>query len=670
MILKSVKIENYKCIEDSTQFTVGPVTCLVGKNESGKSALLQALHKLNSVEGDLGYDVTSEYPRRHLSEYEARHATNPDNILTTEWELSKPDIEAAEAAFGPKCIKAPEITIVKGYDNLARWQFEHDEQQVISHFISRVKLDKPEQETLSAVESIQQLAQTLEAKEKEQKSEQRQILLTLLKKTFPKGDLRSALDEWLRGLLPKFIYFPQYGRLPGRVNIDELIPKGNNTSFEEKLFLALLQLAGTTAQEIRNQETIEHLIAKLEGVSNLITKEIFTYWSQNRHLKVQFDLRQALAKDEKPGNYIFMTRIENTRHSVTVGFDERSSGFVWFFSFLVWFSQMKRNYGERLVLLLDEPGLSLHAKAQADLLRYFREKLKPHYQLLYTTHSPFMVDPEDLLGARTVEDASKNDEVLGTKVGDKVLSTDTDTIFPLQAALGFDITQTLFVGEHTLLVEGPSDLLYLRWVSRQLAQQNRTALDRRWVICPSGGIDKIASFVALFGGNKLHVAVLADFHRGLKTKVRNLVESKLLLDGHVFSADSYAGKTEADIEDMLGRDFYVELVNSCYGLPAKQALPQQQPADAPIRVLEEVERHFAVLTGSVPEFDHYTPAYVLTEKNAPSPSDDLLDRFEKLFKDLNSLLPGASPQVTTPRIQGIERLQRLQTQSEKEPTGS
>ena len=191
----------------------------------------------------------------------------------------------------------------------------------------------------------------------------------------------------------------------------------------------------------------EQFVAKLEAVSNRISAEIFNYWSQNRHLDVDFRFDAARASDPSPFNSgnIFRTRIRNNRHKVTVGFDERSAGFVWFFSFLVWYSRLRSHYGSRLVVLLDEPGLSLHAKAQSDLLRYIKEKLRPQYQVIYTTHSPFMVDPDNILSARTVEDVFKDGQVEGTKVGDRVLSTDADTLAPLQAALGYDITQRVFM---------------------------------------------------------------------------------------------------------------------------------------------------------------------------------------------------------------------------------
>jgi len=111
-------------------------------------------------------------------------------------------------------------------------------------------------------------------------------------------------------------------------------------------------------------------------------------------------------------------------------------------------------------ILLDEPGLNLHGRAQGDLLRYIEEKLEPNHQVIYTTHSPFMVPADRLDYVRTVEDVVEQKGPFdfishGTKVGGDVLSTDPDTLFPLQAALGYEISQTLFVGEHTLLVEGP-----------------------------------------------------------------------------------------------------------------------------------------------------------------------------------------------------------------------
>lgn len=451
--------------------------------------------------------------------------------------------------------------------------------------------------------------------------------------------------------MPKFLYFATYEAMPGRVAVEDLLERQAEPAKlqqEDRIFLALLALARTSLEEVRDEELSEALIAKLEGVSNAISRAIFAYWSQNKHLKVRFDYREALAadpeSDETEPSHVFLTRVENTRHGVSVGFDERSAGFVWFFSFLVWFSQMEREYGDKLVILLDEPGLSLHGTAQADLLRYIKDKLLPKYQVIYSTHSPFMIDAGDLFTVRTVEDVvTQDDRILGTKVGDEVLSSDADTIFPLRAVLGYDITQSLFVGEHTLIVEGPSDLLYLAWASNELRSRGRTALDPRWVVTPAGGIDKIGSFIALFGGNRLHVAVLTDFHSGDKARVRSLRDSEILRAGHVFSADTLAGTPEADVEDLLGRELYLALVAVCYGLSKKDQFPSTRPTGASDLVAKEAADHMLTVSATVAPFDHYAPAAYLvanwgTLKDSLPGVDAALDRFEGFFKQVNALL--------------------------------
>jgi predicted ATPase len=647
MRLTSVRVQNYKCIEDSGTFSIGPVTCLVGKNESGKSALLQALHKLNPDAGSGSFDPVEEYPRAWVAEREPRISAGDaevSGVLETVWRLDEHDQVALESALGPAAEQLDEAIICKGYANRQSWRVSIDEARVVSHYVDGSQLYQEELDSLKHVKTVRDLMETLGQMEK--RSEQQEELLAGLQTTFPKQSSSQAVIEVLAKRLPKFLYFADYYKLPGEVAIDGLKARvsAGNHGVSDRIFLALLDMAGSSPEEIEGTGKAEHLYARLEAVQNRLTKQIFQYWSQNKHLKVSFKFDPGRPQDPAPYNsgFVFRTRIENTRHGVTVSFNERSSGFVWFFSFLTWFSQVKKNYGDNVVLLLDEPGLSLHARAQADLLRYFREVLIPNHQLIYTTHSPFMIDPEDLGSARTVEDVTAGDEILGTKVGDEVLSVDADTLFPLQAALGYDLTQTLFVGKDALLVEGPSDLLYAKFFSRQLQQRGRAGLDPRWVITPVGGVDKVGSFLALFAGNKLHVAVLTDFHEGQKKKVRELRESDLLRKGHVFSAEMYADQPEADVEDILGRALFVALTNECYALKGKHKLPEKRGTQSPLRVVKEAEEHFAVLPPEARAFSHYDPAAFLVERpdmaGALPGMDEALAHFERLFADLNELL--------------------------------
>src|SRR5262249_4251138 len=126
MILLTARVENYKCIEDSTEFSLGEVTALVGKNESGKSALLEALYKLNPiVESDGNFAEIEEYPRRHLTEYEEAVEDDPGkraNVLTTTWALDPSDRALLRARFGD-AVQIETVTVSKGYGNEQRWSF-------------------------------------------------------------------------------------------------------------------------------------------------------------------------------------------------------------------------------------------------------------------------------------------------------------------------------------------------------------------------------------------------------------------------------------------------------------------------------------------------------------------------------------------------------------------
>jgi hypothetical protein len=463
-----------------------------------------------------------------------------------------------------------------------------------------------------------------------------------IRSQYPDG-VREAVAEAIDDLIPGFVYFSQYYTLPGQVSVEEFLTrKGQHKSRAgDDVFEALLELAGTSVTDIRKLGTFEELNAALRGVSNSISEQIFEYWTQNRYLDAVIRLDAARAEDPAPFNAgnVLRTRIDNRRHKVDTSFDERSTGFVWFFSFLVWFSQLKKRLGTRLFVLLDEPGLTLHARAQNDLLRYIKEKLQPEYQVMYSTHSPFMIDPDNLLSARTVEDVEKDGKILGTKVGDNVLSRDPDTISPLQRALDYDITQTLFVGRNTLLVEGASDLLYLKWFSHQLRNAGRTELDYRWAICPVGGVDRIPGFASLFGGNQLNLVALIDYVSGAKQKAERAV--KALGENRLLRADTYAGQSEADIEDILGREFYTALVNKTYGLMATHQLPAAT-GTLGTRILPPVEEHMRTVAIHAPEFDHFAPAKWLfdnADAGAALPGyASALDRMEKLIKDFNTLI--------------------------------
>ena len=186
--------------------------------------------------------------------------------------------------------------------------------------------------------------------------------------------------------------------------------------------------------------------------------------------------------------------------------------------------------GKTNLLLIDEPELFLHPQA-IELLRASLKSLSNKgYQVVFTTHSPFMVETTKLNRVRTV--FSDSDSSI---VSDSIQQKDPNTLFPLQAALGYDIAQNLFISKKNLLVEGVSDLMYLTQISEYLKSIDRIGLNDDITIVPSGGLDKVASFISLLRGSKLSIFCLLDSFtdQKAKSKLDRMISEKIIADKNI-----------------------------------------------------------------------------------------------------------------------------------------
>jgi len=368
------RVTNYKCIEDSGWVWFDDVTCLVGKNESGKTAFLQALQRLSPVPGGPDTFDLHDYPRKRLSRYRQMHERRPANAVSAAFELFPHEMRLIEEVYGPGILRSPRVTVRKNYKNEATWDFDIDPPSVI-------------------------LAERI-------------------------------IQDFLVELLPAFVYFDDYALLPGTISTPEFsqrVTEGRQRGSDRTL-QALLRLARIDLPAPEHDLDYETLKADLEAASATITGEVLRYWSQNRQLRVQFDLS---------GSDLHV-RIWNDRHQISVPFDERSRGFVWFFSFLAYFSQLDAERAD-YVFLLDEPGLNLHAQAQKDFLRFIDERLAPLHPVIYTTHSPFLINPARLERVRTVEDVDGR----GTVISSDLRGRSDDTLAPVEVAVGYERLRTV-----------------------------------------------------------------------------------------------------------------------------------------------------------------------------------------------------------------------------------
>lgn len=653
--MKLVKAEaaNYRNIIDSNAVVIGPMVCLVGKNEAGKTAFLKALEGVRSTDPNFKrYNKTENYPRRWLAAYNERHPNKEALVMTTSWELEKSDVEAVEEELGPDVLTAPIVTICKSYEqDTATWSVPIDEKKVLENLMARAGAGDESRAHLRGAASTAEALSALKAVA--ERTEHQAKLVAYLEK-FRDGSAICAAIDILDKRTPKFMYFSHYDRMSGELSINKLNndKQQNAISDSDRVFLDFFEYAGTSLDELVNTTKFEELNAKCEAAAIQITDQIFEYWTQNDELKIKVVLSEGKAGDPPPFNsgLVARARVENGLHGVSVPFSERSAGFIWFFSFLVKFAQIKKTHGN-VILLLDEPGLTLHGTAQKDLLRYFKEQIVPEHQLIYSTHSPFMVPPDDLASVRTVEDVVERDQrgrksSKGTKIRQDLLTTDRQTNFPVFGAIGFEVTQTLIIGKNTLLVEGPGDILYMQTASAALKAAGRTYLSPQWALCPSGGIDKVMPFVRLFFGNRLNVVVMTDYDRGQKRKLDELYKAMLLEEERILLATEFAGKSEAHIEDFFESSFYADLLNRTYNLNGSYELTAEKlerSDNNTERLVKKAEAYFRTLPDSVPEFSHFDPAQYLLQhpellNGTTSSILKSLERFELVFKKVEAFL--------------------------------
>ena len=189
-----------------------------------------------------------------------------------------------------------------------------------------------------------------------------QGLLKTLQHISRRGLSGFIFDLFLNDNLPKFLYFDEYYQMRGHDNIDALKSRRDSNTLLDSDYplLGLLALASINLDQMTSTQRTEALIAKLEAAENRLTEKVLAYWSQNRHLRMAFDIRPGQPGDpeDMTSGMNILGRVRDTKHMMSTALGTRSRGFVWFFSFLAWYSDLSQK-GENLILLLDEPGLSL-----------------------------------------------------------------------------------------------------------------------------------------------------------------------------------------------------------------------------------------------------------------------------------------------------------------------
>lgn len=666
--LTSFHVANFRSINDSGWISVTKVTTLVGRNESGKTNLLLALHSLNPTGGPKDLSAIKDFPRhRRISE-----CTPDTRVVDTIWELDAAE-QAHLTGLFPRAKDVVQVEVGRAYKAGNRWigfpgikPVLFDQDEVLAKFrllktalgTAIEKLDDTPKAQLKAAITNAETAVAQKNSPGNWAAAVKPVLTALQAAVSATGaalalgsaesqllkDLEGLADavtldekahlearKWVVSRLPIFVYVDEYPELDGHQNIDEYLHRKatNQRTPADFNFEKLCKVADLDPQQLKdllaaNDHETRNQLANRAGA--VVTGEIRRLW-KDRALKVRFNPDAA--------HLDTLLADPNALYDVEVNLDERSRGFKWFFSFYISFAaDTKGGSAENAVLLLDEPGLYLHATSQADLLKHLASDFKN--QVLFTTHSPFMVPTENLDWVRTVN-IGQNE---GTTVTNDP-SGDARTLFPIQAALGYHIAQSLFIGPNNLIVEGVTDYWIISSVSDYLRSAGQSALPPAMVLTPAGGAQKVTYMVALLASERLNVMVLLDDEGKARQTRDELVRQKLIREENVLFVtdgfDSAKQPPEADVEDLLDPAVYGALINESY----KKEL-QGQPLNLNANVPRIVKRYEQAFGAIGIEFHKTRPARLLLEKMAEDPNLVITaltrERFERLFAKISSQL--------------------------------
>ena len=627
-----VRVQNYKCIDDTGWIELDDLTCLIGKNEAGKTVLMEAITRLNPVHGDGSFTPYDDYPRRRWPEYKDRHESDPDPVVSLTLTLDDDERERLESRGG--YAEDGDVVVTKNYANELTWTFDLDEREYVDALRSAHDIDGSADDEVTTAESVSALSEALDDALDADTAGDDDAYAALAESlpASPDAAIDDLGNEILAPELPSFHYVGEYTTLDAEIDLDSYVDRREHGEATEsdRVFASLLSVAGLDVDALRTDEDWRGTVTELEAASSEITDAVTRYWSQADDVEIH------LRGHENDGSRSIELRVENPHHGVTVEFDQRSRGFRWFFSTFCTVYNIRRSAD--VVLLLDEPGLHLHPKAKREFLAFLEREVTTDGMLVYSTHSPFMIDVDRAHQTKMV----RKDPSDGTAVFTDPGVADEYTKYPLQNVFELDVLETLVSRSQLLLVEDGTTYEYLYNVSELLEGTDAAVLDRGWTVIPIGTVENTQTVRAAFDTAEREVAVI---HDGSEIVGWDPPE-----DVTVVGIGAHARVDgAATIEDTLSESFYLELVNRTYAAAISES------ADAPDRIrveelaeygrnapiVERLEAFFADYDIAGGTFDRAQPAAYLQRNRRDFLDEvdmDTRKAFGSLARSLNKTL--------------------------------
>jgi hypothetical protein len=353
--------------------------------------------------------------------------------------------------------------------------------------------------------------------------------------------------------MPRPVYFKTYDKLEDEASINELKP----SPAKYKTFNNLLKLAGLKIDSLTKINNEKQKQAYIENASGQATNLLREAWKQEG-LQVQFRYQ---------GDKLMVFTKDSSALETLLPPSSGSEGFQWFLGFYINFGAATDAEYQNAILLLDDPGVFLHPKGHKDLLDLFERYLAKNVTTIYSTHLPFLVTKDRFERLRLVEKLSEGRSSVTEKF---YAASDKDVLFPLRAAIGMTLADSLFVGKSTIIAEGPSDHILINGMMKEFSQKEKKGFSDDVAVLGTQGANKMREYAVLSEINGFsYVVVLDNDDKGKSTK-ENLIadgipENKVIL----LPSNRNGDQTSFDIEDLFSIEIYSKAFAKKYGLAVK-----------------------------------------------------------------------------------------------------
>ena len=644
------RVQNFRNIDDSDWIALEQVTSFVGRNESGKTSLLKALHKFNPAI-PAPYDPQREFPRdRYTRDFVSNGSKGEDwPVCSVEFEIPK-EIRIDVAELLRKDGESPErVTATRYYDGTVKYEYAPaiEEKPIepapllraLDEFSSstrRLTAPEADQEEVTAaqrtelvqwangwkdnlkdlvdlrgdegVERLSSLRGDVESKSNPQTADMVEVLQRAIEPVLDaakKPPLIDQIDGKIEPTLPVLIYFENYGVLDSAIWLPRFLedlgrdPNDSRVRTVNAMFKhvgldpeEITELGNGQARRVReqgSQPTSDQIAVDQQRIEERAIKLNSASIDISKRFSEWWSQRRHKIRYHADGDYFRIWIADDRRQDVEIELEARSKGFQWFFSFYLVFLVESEGGHKDAILLLDEPGLHLHPTAQQELIAFF-EKLSETNQLAYTTHSPFMIDGQHLHRVRPVTEDHTGHSCITAETWPK----DRETIFPLQAAAGYAMIRGLFQHRKNVLVEGMSDFYYLHALSQQCAKSGRASLPDDIYITPCGGTKHVGHFASLFLGDEVRPLILLDGDDAGRARKDALIkelyvdhESIIVMLDDVLSRPGQ----EVEIEDILGEELIIRGLEKVLDNTLQLEQKDRSAGSLPSQIKAAAKRH-------------------------------------------------------------------------------